>query len=161
MLLGLKEGAAPDAYKKVRLESFNSLTKAARKAAFWETGIRRAVGVALDLDGTIPGTRYDRSAKPLGLELRDGIPDDGGELANELSILRSAGILSTEGALERLLKDPAAIAKELGRLKEEREAATPPILMGGRAAGLDAAASAAGREPGEDGDAPIEAGVAA
>src|SRR5262249_15743010 len=43
VLLGIKEGAAPDAYKKVRLESFNSLTKARRKAAYWKAGIRRAI----------------------------------------------------------------------------------------------------------------------
>ena len=42
VLLGLKEGAAPDAYKKVRLESFNSITKAGRKAAYWTAGIARA-----------------------------------------------------------------------------------------------------------------------
>ena len=114
MLLGLKEGAAPDAYKKVRLESFNSLTKAARKAAYWRAGIRRAVAVAQDLENTLPGARYERN--PIGVQLRDGIPSDDTEQAQRLALLRSHGLISVERALEEQLQDPAAVQKELGRL---------------------------------------------
>ena len=129
MLLGLKDGAAPDAYKKVRLESFNSLTKAARKAAYWKAGIRRAVSVAQELENTLPGVRYDR--KPIGVELRDGIPPDDKELAERLSILRAAGLISVERALEEQLQDPAAVRKELARLRRaggpaRRETVYPP-----------------------------------
>ena len=49
VLLGMKQGAAPDAYKKVRLEAFNSLTKAARKSSYWTTGIKRGAGLCQDL----------------------------------------------------------------------------------------------------------------
>jgi Phage portal protein, SPP1 Gp6-like len=114
VLLGLKEGAAPDAYKKVRLESFNSLTKAARKAAYWRAGVRRAVAVAQDLENTLPGVRYDR--KPIGVQLRDGIPSDDTEQAQRLALLRSHGLISVERALEEQLQDPAAVQKEMGRL---------------------------------------------
>jgi hypothetical protein len=143
VLLGLKEGAAPDAYKKVRLESFNSLTKAARKAAYWRAGIRRAVGVAQDLEQTIPGTRYDRSANPIAVQLRDGIPSDTKDLAEELSLLKAARLLSTKRGLEILLHDPAAVEKEAAEIEAEAEAAMPTILMGGGAGG----------EPGESGPA--------
>jgi hypothetical protein len=127
VLLGLKEGAAPDAYKKVRLESFNSLTKAARKAAYWKAGIRRAVSVAQDLEQTLPGVRYDRS--PIGVELRDGIPKDDLEEAQVISLLLPVGAMSRERAIQLQLNDPAAVEKELAAVEAEKAAAAPSILM--------------------------------
>lgn len=122
-LLGLKEGAAPEAYKKVRLESFNSLAKAARKAAFWRAGLRRALTVAQALEQTLPGVRYDRG--PLAIQLRDGIPADELDRARRLAVLRGAGLISVERALEEELHDPSAVAKELARLgREERDASS-------------------------------------
>jgi hypothetical protein len=120
-LLGLKEGAAPEAYKKVRLESFNSLSKAARKSAFWKAGLRRALVVAQELENVIRGGRqYQRG--PLGIELRDGIPLDELDRAKRLAVLRKAGLISIERALEEELHDPSAVAKELARLETERAA---------------------------------------
>ena len=116
VLLGMKQGAAPDAYKKVRLEAFNSLTKAARKSAFWTAGIRRAVGVAQDLENALPGgPRYPR--KPIGVQLRDGIPVDELEQAQRVATLHGAGLVSLERAVAEQLHDPAAIEKELARLR--------------------------------------------
>lgn len=117
VLLGLKEGAAPDAYKKVRLESFNSITKAARKAAYWRAGIRRAVAVAQELENAMPGVRYARG--PIGVQLRDGIPTDEVEQADRLATLTGAGLMSVERALEEQLQDPAAVRKEIERLRSE------------------------------------------
>ena len=117
-LLGLKEGAAPEAYKKVRLESFNSMAKAARKAAFWRAGLRRALAVAQALEHTLPGVRYDRG--PIAVQLRDGIPLDELDRARRLAVLRGAGLISVERALEEELHDPAAVEKELARLERER-----------------------------------------
>jgi hypothetical protein len=115
VLLGMKQGAAPDAYKKVRLEAFNSLTKAARKTAFWTTGIRRAIGLAQDLENLVPGgQRYAR--KHIAVELRDGIPNDEKEHAERLSILKAAGLISLERALTEQLHDPGAVKKEMARL---------------------------------------------
>jgi hypothetical protein len=122
-LLGLKEGAAPEAYKKVRLESFNSLAKAARKAAFWRAGLRRALAVAQALEHTLPGVRYDRG--PIGIQLRDGIPLDELDRARRLAVLRRAGLMSVERALEEELQDPAAVEKELSRLSRADPAAAP------------------------------------
>jgi hypothetical protein len=120
-LLGMKEGAAPEAYKKVRLESFNSLSKAARKAAFWKAGLRRAIGVAQAHDNPMPGgLRYERG--PLGVQLRDGIPLDELDRANRLKVLRDAGLISLERALQEELQDPSAVEKELAQLARERDA---------------------------------------
>jgi hypothetical protein len=116
-LLGLKEGAAPEAYKKVRLESFNSLAKAGRKAAFWKAGLRRALSVAQDLENLLPGyPRYSRG--PIAVQLRDGIPLDELERAQRLAVLRGAGLISVERALEEELQDPSAVQKELARLSQ-------------------------------------------
>lgn len=129
VLLGLKQGAAPDSYKKVRLEAFNSLTKAARKAIHWKSAIRRAIGVCLDLQLTVPGHRFDRV--PMGVQMRDGIPVDESELANTQATLRSVQLLSVEAALEeRYGGDEAAVRRELQRLEQERRAATPTVLLG-------------------------------
>jgi hypothetical protein len=115
VLLGLKEGAAPDAYKKVRLESFNSLAKAQRKSAYWRDGVRRAVEVAQDLENAIPGgPRYARG--PVGVQLRDGIPADELETAQRLSVLRAAGLISVERAVAEQLREPVAAGEELERL---------------------------------------------
>jgi hypothetical protein len=127
VLLGLKEGAAPDAYKKVRLESFNSITKAARKAAYWKAGIKRAVSVAQDLENTLPGVRYDRY--PIGVELRDGIPVDAVDQAQVISLLQSSHNMSRRRAVEMQLQDPAAVNKELDEIEEDLKSATPSILM--------------------------------
>lgn len=114
VLLGLKEGAAPDAYKKVRLESFNSLTKARRKAAFWRAGVRRALTVAQELETARSNEPYPLG--PIAVQLRDGIPDDAKETADRLAILRRAGLISIERAIEEQLQDPSAVRKELSRL---------------------------------------------
>ena len=121
VLLGLKEGAAPDAYKKVRLESFNSLTKAARKAAYWRAGVRRAVSVAQELENALAPANRRYAHGPIGVQLRDGIPADEREQAERLATLRSHGLISVERALEEQLQDPAAVEKELSRLRASEE----------------------------------------
>jgi hypothetical protein len=71
--------------------------------------------VAQDLENALPGgPRYAR--KPIAVQLRDGIPADDKEQAERLSILKAAGLVSVERALEEQLQDPAAVAKEMGRL---------------------------------------------
>lgn len=129
VLLGLKEGAAPDAYKKVRLEAINSLSKATRKAIVFKAGIRRALEVAQDLELTLAGKAgYARG--PIAVELRDGIPVDEGDQANTIATLRTAKVMSRRRAVELLLGDPAAVEKELAELDEEAASATPSILFG-------------------------------
>ena len=129
VLLGIKEGAAPDAYKKVRLESFNAIKKAERKAAYWTDGLTRALEVAQDLEQMLPtGISYRRW--PIAVEVNDGIPQDAVDVANELSILRAAGLLSRRKALTRLYGDSTAVEDEIQELEAEAKANTPNILIG-------------------------------
>ncbi|HZN11139.1 MAG TPA: phage portal protein [Blastocatellia bacterium] len=115
VLLGMKQGAAPDAYKKVRLEAFNSLTKAARKASYWKSAIRRAVELAQRLENRLSsGPRYP--VTPVGVQLRDGIPVDEQEQAQRLATLRGAGLISVERAVEEQLLDAGAVKNEIARL---------------------------------------------
>jgi hypothetical protein len=133
-LLGIQKTTSRAAsFKAIRLESYNSLTKAQRKAIHWKDGIRRAVSVCQDLEQTLPGVRYDRS--PLGVELRDGIPIDELDQANRQSILRAAGVMSTHRALVEQLQDPAAVAEEEAELAKEEAARTPAMNFGAPSAG--------------------------
>ena len=128
VLLGLKEGAAPDAYRKVRLEAFNSLTKAARRSVYWTEGLRTATRTALMLDATIPGHGgYVEST--ISVQLRDGIPEDETDLANRLAVLKTADIVDDEWCLEQLISDPSEVEEILARKAEKAKAMTPSILM--------------------------------
>ena len=152
ILLGIKDHAtAHVAYKSVRLEATNTLTKAQRKAVIFRSAIKRMLSVAQDLEQTIPGERYDRL--PLGVEMQDGLPVDTDLQATEIATKRGCGVMSVEGALEVLLPDPVARAKELARLEAEKAAATPTILMAPPSKPGDAGGGAAAEgEAGEDGE---------
>ncbi len=128
VLLGLKEGAAPDAARKLRLEATNSLSKAARKATLRRPVIKRLLSIVQMLEHTVPGTRYDRGN--VAVEVRDGLPVDEMDEAQIVSLYRSSRVMSVERAVQRQLTDPAAVAKELTTLNKENEAAMPSILLG-------------------------------
>jgi hypothetical protein len=136
VLLGLKEGAAPDAYKKVRLEAFNSIVKASRKAAYWTPGVERALTVAQDLEQTIPGERYDRV--PLSAQLRDGIPVDAFEQAQTQALLVPAGLQSTRDAVHERIQNPVKADEELAEIETDQAQkaamAMPATLFGEPAA---------------------------
>ena len=160
VLLGIQEGAAPDAYKKVRLQAANSLTKAQRKAVYWKAGIRQAVGVCLDLEAAQPGNRFDRS--PISVKLSDGIPIDEGEQATTQATLIAAGALSIEGAVEqRFGGDAAGAQKELERLAAQRAQQTPSVLFGEPSPAATDTMSAGGAEAPttSGGDPALEASV--
>jgi hypothetical protein len=133
VLLGLKEGAAPDAYKKVRLEAFNSLSKAQRKSLYFTLGLKWALWSAQELEQTFKSNSFIAGypVGPIGVELRDGIPVDESEQATTLTTLTGGkAVMSVERAVEILNRDPAMAAAELNRLKEDAAAATPSILLG-------------------------------
>jgi len=121
-LLGLKEGAAPESHKKMRLEAHNSLSKAQRKSAIWTSGVTRAIVLAQDLEQTLPGVRYDRG--PIAVELRDGLAMDFDELIGGIATGRAARVISRRRAVEMQLVDPAAVDKEVAELEAEDAAAT-------------------------------------
>ncbi len=144
VLLGMDEGAAPVSYATLRLRATNSLTKARRKAAYWKQGIRRMIGVAQALEQTLPGVRYDLSDNPLGVEPRDGIPVDELDQATTLSTLRGCQLMSIEGGLEKLYGDPAAVAKELARIKDEQAQLMPSAFMGDAGGSVESGERVAG-----------------
>jgi hypothetical protein len=132
-LLGLKEGATPDAYKKLRLEVQNSLAKAQRKATKWKPGIRRALSVAAQLEESSPGVVIYGTGTPGALpavEMRDGIPVDELDQANTISTLMASHAMSRRRALELQLGDSDAVEKELAEIQDEVNAATPSVLLG-------------------------------
>jgi hypothetical protein len=136
VLLGLKEGAAPDAYKKVRLEAFNSITKAQRKSILWKAGIRRAVTVAQDLENALPGkVQYERY--PIAVELRDGIPADELDQANRQQLLVSAHLMSRRRALTEQLNDPAAVDAEMAEIDQDVAKAAPTVFGGSGFGGVE------------------------
>lgn len=128
ILLGIKDHAtAHVAYKSVRLEATNSLTKAQRKAVIWRAAIKRMLSVAQDLEQTIPGSvRYTQGTT--GVEMQDGLPIDTDLQATEISTLRGAGVMSVDRALEILIPDPAARAKEAAALEAERQNNLPTVF---------------------------------
>jgi len=134
VLLGLKDGAAPDAARKLRLEATNTLAKVGRKALLIEPAIARSIEIAQRLDQT---TRLRRSypIEPIGVEARDGLPVDELDEAMTIQAFRAAGVMSIESGVERRIEDPDAVALELQRLAAERQAATPSIFMNNEPAG--------------------------
>ena len=156
MLLGLREGAHNDAYKKVKVQAQTSLKKAARKAVIWKAAIRRAIGVAQELEQQMPGTRYDRG--PIGVTMNDGIPLDELDEANRIAILRRAGSMSLRRSVEEQLNDPAAVEAELDELERENAAKTPTVLLnepgvppgGGGAGGAGGTPAGLGPTPAEE-----------
>jgi hypothetical protein len=138
VLLGMKEGAAPDAYRKVRLEAFNSLTKAARRAVYWTEGLRTAITSALMLAGTSPQEQYAYSESEITVQLRDGIPSDALDDANRLATLIAAGIVDEQWCLEQLLPDPAGVAEVLERVKARKAEQAATIQLMQPEPGMDA-----------------------
>jgi len=127
VILGMQEGAQIDGWKRFKLNAQNALAKTSRKAAYWRSGLVRAIEVALDLELTLPGVRYDRV--PVGVDIQDGLPDDPLDLANEQATLRAAGLLPRRRALLERLRDPAAVDVDLAELEAEQRASTPPVFL--------------------------------
>lgn len=139
ILLGIKQGATPDAARKLRLEATKSLSRAKRKATHQRAFIRTAVDTAMMLENA--GRRVAVAIGQASIELRDGLPTDEMDEANALATLTGGKqVMSLKRAVERQLTDPAAVEEELKEIRRESEAATPPILLGGQG----------GTEDGED-----------
>ena len=131
VLLGIrgKSGGHAEAFRTVRVQAYNSLTKAGRKAVVWKAGIRRCVKVAQMLERSIPG--YDYADETLGVVLRDGMPVDTLDQANEIAIKRGVGVMSVHRALMEQMDDPAAVEAEEKEIEAETAAKTPSIFLGG------------------------------
>jgi len=127
ILLGLKEGAAPQTYKSMRLEANNSLSKAQRKALSWTAAVQSILDVAMALENTMPGISY--ATDPVGVTLRDGIPIDETEQASNIQILMSAGAMSRRRAVRLQLGDEEATETELSQIAQDAASQTPSVLF--------------------------------
>lgn len=134
VLLGIKQGATPDAARKLRLEATKSLSRAKRKGMYLAPFIRTAIDTAMKLENA--ARKIALALPPSSVDLRDGLPVDELDEAQVLN-LKTGGkpVMSVERAVERQLPDPEAAAVELARLKEATAAETPPILMAEPGAG--------------------------
>ncbi len=160
VLLGLKEGAAPDAYKKVRLEAFNSITCASRKAVIWTACVQKMLDVAMALDNTRPGVSYPFGENaPVGVTLRDGIPTDEGEQAVNISTLRAAGVMSRYRAVRMQLGDAQATDAEVKQIEEETAEAVPSVNVNMPAPGNPTAEPQSNTETTNTTDNPPEGGT--
>lgn len=130
VLLGIRQGAAPDAARKLRLEATKDLAKVGRKKLIIEPAIARAVELTQRLDQT-SSLRRSYPVEAPGVQIRDGLPIDELDQANVISTLRGGqASMSLEAAVEMRIEDPDAAAIEIGRIREERAAATPSVLLG-------------------------------
>lgn len=143
-LLGIKDDATAESATKMRLNAASAIAKAARKAGYWQPAIRLALALAVEAETGA------RPAKPIGVALRDGLPTDPVERANEISLLRSASVMSRKRALERQGLESGAIDDELKALDEEAKQNTPSTLLD--EPGVAGDRDATTKEPREDDD---------
>ncbi len=106
-LLGLKEGAAPDAYKKLRLEAFNTLAKVGRKKLYWHRVVKDLYRRAHKLENApasgsagVRVQRYDHAE--VGVDWHDGIPLDESERVHDVIDKRVAGVIDRTTAVEQI-----------------------------------------------------------
>ncbi|MCC6680402.1 MAG: phage portal protein [Phycisphaeraceae bacterium] len=123
-LLGIKDDSSVETAAKMRLAAAPALAKAQRKAVVWREAIRMAISLAIELETGV------RPAAPIGVEMRDGLPDDETERATVISTLRTAGVMSRKRALQQQWLDAGSVRDELAELDSESAAATPSVLFG-------------------------------
>jgi hypothetical protein len=120
MLLGIKRGSSPESARKARLDASKDLARTVRKSLILQPAIARAIDVALRLDQATPLLRsYPLDA--LAVQMRDGMPRDPQETAEEIALLRPGTInMSLEAAVEHRVEDPAMAAVEIQRILAEQ-----------------------------------------
>lgn len=96
-LLGLRKGGAPEAWRKLRLEACNTLSKVSRKKLWWNRFIIDRYNVAHKLDNTTPGTRYDFDR--VKVDWNDGLPLDDQEKDERIIERRNAGLVDRQTAV--------------------------------------------------------------
>ena len=123
-LLGVKDDATAESASKMRLNATNALAKAQRRAVVWRGAIVLALGLAHEAEVGRP------PAAAIGVEMRDGLPDDEEARSNAIVNLRAAGAMSVERSLEQQWLDKPTVREELRRLDAEAAKATPSVLLG-------------------------------
>jgi hypothetical protein len=123
-LLGVKDDSSVESARKMRLAASTALAKSQRKAVVWRSAMRMALELAFHAErGFAPG-------KAIGIEMRDGLPDDELDRANVIATLRGAGAMSRKRSLQQQWLDAASVADELGEIEAEAKAAMPAVIFG-------------------------------
>lgn len=133
-LLGVKDDSSVETAAKMRLSASPALAKAMRKALYWQSGIRLTMTLA------IQAQTGSKPAGSIGVEMRDGLPDDEMERANVIATLRGAGSMSRRRALQQQWLDEPSVDAEMAELAEEESAQMPSVLLGS-GGGLEAGES--------------------
>jgi hypothetical protein len=118
-LVGLKKGAAPDAWKKLRLEAVNTLAKVGRKTLYWGRFITDIFRKAHKLENATPGVRYDHG--DVAVKWNDGLPVDESDKINDVSTMKDNGLVDRQTGVE-LIHGPEAARQINERLDAEDEA---------------------------------------
>lgn len=107
-------GGAADSGKALKLRQTRTLLNRAGKDRMARGAIKQAVGIALALAG---GAREVKEFLP-NIKLGDGLPEDPIETAQELQMLKAAGLISQHEGLARLHPDwdEEAIEQEIARI---------------------------------------------
>jgi hypothetical protein len=127
-LLGIKDDSSVETAAKMRLAAAPALAKAQRKSVVWRQAIQMAIALAVEAETRRP---MPGGAGSIGVEMRDGLPDDETERANSIATRRAAGVLSRKRALQEQWLDAATVRDELEELAGEASAATPSVFIGG------------------------------
>lgn len=122
-LLGVKDDSSVETAAKMRLAAAPALAKGQRKAVVWRQAIKMAIALAVEAETGVSPTI------PIGVEMRDGLPDDQVERATVISMLREAGVMSRKRGLREQWLDAGAIQDEEAELDRDAAGATPSVLF--------------------------------
>lgn len=126
VLLGIKQGATPDSARKVRLEATKSLSRAKRKAATFRPWVRMILETALAMDASAKAVRPEYGT--ISIELRDGLPEDGQDLAQEIATLKSVNGISLERMVSMQIPDPVQAEQEVKLIRAGLAAEMPSVF---------------------------------
>jgi hypothetical protein len=130
-LLGVKDDSSVETAAKMRLAAAPAMAKAARKSVVWRQAIQMAMALAIEAEtGSAP------PVGKIGVEMRDGLPDDEVERATTIATLRGARVMSRKRALQMQWLDAGTVRDEMDELAREDAQATPSVLFGEPAPGI-------------------------
>jgi hypothetical protein len=118
----LKSGLAESGSALKRL-LLSPLAKVNRVRLQFAPALKKAIILAAALDGV--------KLTSLNIQFQDGIPRDENEETDIVTKQKSAGLMSTETAVQRLQnKEGQALTDELDGITNDREAEAPPVIGG-------------------------------
>lgn len=126
-ILGIKDDSSVETAAKMRLAAAPALAKGQRKAVVWRQAIQLAIALAVEVE---TGAAMPDGTSSIGVEMRDGLPDDETERSTVIMNLRSVGVMSRQRALQQQWLDAGSVRDELAELDREAASSTPSVLFG-------------------------------